>query len=208
VRINLYAVLREIAGVKTIEIPIKKETTVAFALQELVNVFSSLHEEVWAGDNQLTDRITVILNGRDIRHLEGLKTNITDFDQLDVFPPVGGGSGQDQVRKVTLRFLGDFHFRVPQAEVEFSFKGDLLRELILAVIEEFAVEDLFLENEAYKPYLRVFIDGRISHLIGGFEAVIPENATVAFSMIGGVQNAAGLPEGTRFFELKNEDVNR
>ena len=35
--------------------------------------------------------INILLNGQNIKHLEGLKTLLSENDQIAFFPPIGGG---------------------------------------------------------------------------------------------------------------------
>ena len=90
-QIQLYATLRQIVGEKIVDIPIKSEKTVGDALRSLVKLFPNLNESIWYADGSLAGHVAVVLNGRDIRHLDGVDTPLSQEDKLQVFPPVGGG---------------------------------------------------------------------------------------------------------------------
>jgi len=56
-----------------------------------VKLFPNLNESIWYADGSLAGHVAVVLNGRDIRHLDGVDTPLSKEDKLQVFPPVGGG---------------------------------------------------------------------------------------------------------------------
>ena len=89
--IRLYATLRQIARTKSIRIETRSGQTVGDALQALVAACPRLAPAIWQADGKLAGHVAVILNGRDIRHLDGVDTPLGDAPHLDVFPPVGGG---------------------------------------------------------------------------------------------------------------------
>ncbi|GGO00636.1 MULTISPECIES: ubiquitin-like small modifier protein 1 [Haloarcula] len=47
--------------------------------------------ELFESDDTLRQYLTILRNGRDIEHIEGLDTTLEDGDELSVFPPVAGG---------------------------------------------------------------------------------------------------------------------
>ena len=46
---------------------------------------------LWTPDGGLSDYIKVFVDGREMRHLQGLATPVPPDAQLDVFPPAAGG---------------------------------------------------------------------------------------------------------------------
>lgn len=91
-QIRLYATLRQIAGTRDLEIPVEGQQTVGDVLSALVERYPKLSKSIWYPDGSLAGHVAVVLNGRDIRHLDGVDTPLSDDDQLAVFPPVGGGT--------------------------------------------------------------------------------------------------------------------
>jgi molybdopterin synthase sulfur carrier subunit len=91
-QVRLYATLRQTVGKKVVEIPVKVNKTVGDILHALVDQYPELSEAIWYADGSLAGHVAVILNGRDIRHLDNVDTLLTDDDTLDLFPPVGGGA--------------------------------------------------------------------------------------------------------------------
>ena len=95
VQVRLYATLRQIAGTREVEIPVEGQQAVGDVLRAVVERYPRLSEAIWNADGSLAGHVAVVLNGRDVRHLDGVDTPISDDDRLDVFPPVGGGDGRD-----------------------------------------------------------------------------------------------------------------
>jgi molybdopterin synthase sulfur carrier subunit len=177
-QVRLYATLRQIVGTKIVEVPVQTEKTIGDLLRALVQQYPKLDESIWYSDGSLAEHVAVILNGRDIRHLEGVDTPLTDDDILDVFPPVGGGSGKDDLTRIMLKFTNLFRKRLGISLTEFTFKGSTLRQFIPALQEQFEIEDLLIKDGELRSNVRVVIDGRYSYLLGGLDAHIPDGAMV------------------------------
>ena len=177
-QIRLYATLRQIAGTREFEISVEADATVGEVLRSLVTRFPRLEEAIWYPDGSLAGHVAVILNGRDIRHLSAVDTPVSNDDRLDVFPPVGGGAKLDQPTNVSLKFASHFRARVRMSNTEFTYNGNSLREFTPALLEQFDIGDLLMEGDELKPSVRVVINGRYSYLVGGWDAQIPDGATV------------------------------
>ena len=81
ITVKLFADLREAAGVKELEL---QAQTVAEALQQLRERYG---EKLAA---QL-ERVSVLVNGENVRFLGGEKTRLKPGDTLSLLPPVAGG---------------------------------------------------------------------------------------------------------------------
>ena len=91
--INFYADLRPLAGGKTVEVNIDLPATARQALQVVTESRPALAEKIWQTSGALYDHIHVFINGRQSAHLpQGMETLVAADTELDVFPPVGGGS--------------------------------------------------------------------------------------------------------------------
>ena len=53
--------------------------------------FPALSPLLWEPDGSLSDYIKVFVDGREMRHLQGLATLVPQDAQLDIFPPAAGG---------------------------------------------------------------------------------------------------------------------
>ena len=86
-----YANLRQIAGTKRVAFDLARDITVKDVLRAAEQRFPALSPLLWAPDGSLSDYIKVFVDGREMRHLQGLATPVPPDAQLDVFPPAAGG---------------------------------------------------------------------------------------------------------------------
>jgi len=90
-KIHFYATLRAIVGQKTVEVDLPPNTTAQQLIEIVTENRPALQAELLDAENRFQAHMKLFLNGRDIQHLEGVDTPITNDDRMDVFPPVGGG---------------------------------------------------------------------------------------------------------------------
>ncbi|WP_135828786.1 ubiquitin-like small modifier protein 1 [Halorussus halobius] len=85
--LRFFANFREAVGQKTVERECPEGTTVGDVLADLADEYDmDLFE-----DGDLRPQLSIMKNGTDVVHLEGLDTPLDDGDVLSVFPPVAGG---------------------------------------------------------------------------------------------------------------------
>lgn len=86
--LRFFATFREAVGQKTLERDYPEGTTVGDVLTDLVEEYEmDLFE-----DGDLRPQLSIMKNGKDVVHLDGLDTRLDDGDTLSVFPPVAGGT--------------------------------------------------------------------------------------------------------------------
>jgi molybdopterin synthase sulfur carrier subunit len=88
-RVKIFSTLRSVVGAKEAEVG--AADTVGDVLEELMARYPGLRERILDDDGNLQSSINVLVNGRNIRFLNGLDTTVQESDQLALFPPVGGG---------------------------------------------------------------------------------------------------------------------
>jgi molybdopterin converting factor small subunit len=94
-RINFYADLRPAAGAKTLDVPVHAPITARQALESVTDTRPELAKKIWQSAGSLFQHIHVFVNGRQSVFLPlGLDTLVDLGDELDVFPPVGGGENR------------------------------------------------------------------------------------------------------------------
>jgi len=92
VRISFYSNLRQAAGRKSVNFTIQDQLTVRSLLGELINLIPGLEPELINDDGQLHAHLNVLVNGRDVRFLDGeLDYLLGDGDQVNLFPALSGG---------------------------------------------------------------------------------------------------------------------
>ena len=89
--IRLYATLRQRAGARDIEVECRDGASVGDALRQLLDQRPALEGCIFGPDGRVVPYVSVFVDGRDIRHLNGLATPVDADDEIAVFPPVAGG---------------------------------------------------------------------------------------------------------------------
>ena len=91
-QVRLYATLRARADEeRAVEIVWSSGDTIGDVIQELLRRKPGLEGHVIGEDGGLVKYVSVFLNGRDIRHLDGLETAVNGAAEIAIFPPVAGG---------------------------------------------------------------------------------------------------------------------
>ncbi len=85
----MFAQISEIAGRKELSLEGK---TVAEVIDELVKEVPELEDELFKEEqNELSEDIIVLKDGRNINYLNGLQSEVEEGDKISIFPVVGGG---------------------------------------------------------------------------------------------------------------------
>ncbi len=81
--------------------------------------------------------------------------------------------------RVTLKFTGNVQARMGAYQMDFSYEGTRLRELLDALLAKYALRDLLFDaNGNLKPYARVLVNGRFSELLLGLDTPVCDGDTV------------------------------
>lgn len=89
IQLRSFATFREAIGERSVDREFPDGTTVGDVLRTLDEEYSAF--EVFDDDGNLREYLSILVNGRDITHLEGTETTLEDGDKLSLFPPVAGG---------------------------------------------------------------------------------------------------------------------
>ena len=89
--IKFYATLRPIVGGTSVRLNGTSEMTVGRMLNELYAIYPDLRQELHKGREELHPSIHILVNGRDMRYINGTETVLKEGDDVRIFPPVGGG---------------------------------------------------------------------------------------------------------------------
>jgi molybdopterin synthase sulfur carrier subunit len=90
-RVKIFATLRQLVGEKEVEVRVDAGDTLRHVLEKLTTEYPALKPRVLDDDGNLQRFIIVLINGRSIKFLDGLKSAIRESDQLALFPLIGGG---------------------------------------------------------------------------------------------------------------------
>ncbi|RLF10738.1 MAG: molybdopterin synthase sulfur carrier subunit [Thermoprotei archaeon] len=91
VRVKFFAVVRELAGAKELEVEVNPECTVMSLLEELAHKLPSKFREYVFKGGALSKSIIILVNGKGISELKGLDTKLSSGDEVAILPPVSGG---------------------------------------------------------------------------------------------------------------------
>jgi len=91
-KVSFYANLRTVVGAKTVEVGLDAGSRVGPLLAGLVQRYPALKPHLFDEAGNLRPHVHVFVNGHDVNVLPAkLDTHLTPGDQVDIFPPVGGG---------------------------------------------------------------------------------------------------------------------
>jgi molybdopterin synthase sulfur carrier subunit len=88
--VRYFALLRDVTGKKEEEW-LRPEATLGDLLRALVAQYGRAFERWVLKDGDLWNLVIVLVNGRDVRHMQRLDTPLAPTDTVVIFPPVGGG---------------------------------------------------------------------------------------------------------------------
>lgn len=89
--IKVYATLRDVIGSPSVKLDDTVGLTVGQMLDTLCRKYPALIPKIHLNGQDLHPALHILVNGRDMRYLNGLETQITPQDNIRIFPPVGGG---------------------------------------------------------------------------------------------------------------------
>ena len=89
IELRFFANFRQAVGQKTIRREFDDDARAGDVLRALPEEFPEM--DLFESDGELRDYLTILRNGQDIEHLDGLETAVEDGDAMSVFPPVAGG---------------------------------------------------------------------------------------------------------------------
>jgi molybdopterin synthase sulfur carrier subunit len=86
--LRFFANFREAVGQKSISREFDDDTRAGDVLEALSEEYPDM---TLFENGELREFLTILRNGQDIEHLDGLETDLDQGDELSVFPPVAGG---------------------------------------------------------------------------------------------------------------------
>jgi len=94
ITVNLYATLRQAAGVKSVQIDVRQAgLALPDILEELVQHFPALRTHLFDSAGKFHEHIHLFVNRQDLARLPGgMQSVLRSGDVLDMFPPLSGGS--------------------------------------------------------------------------------------------------------------------
>ena len=92
IKVRYFTTLRELAGTREEEFCLEEASTLATLIREISTKYGAeAHMYMHGPNGRLDPSLKVLVNGVDIRRLQGLETTLKDGDVMAVIPPIGGG---------------------------------------------------------------------------------------------------------------------
>ena len=93
VRVKTLGMLYDITGrlEHTVEVP--DGSTVYDVINQLIKMFPRLEGEILDDNGEIKEFYRVLLNGREVIYLGGVRSPVGEGDVVAIIPPVGGGLG-------------------------------------------------------------------------------------------------------------------
>jgi molybdopterin synthase sulfur carrier subunit len=91
VKVKFFTTLREITGKREDNLSLPKGSTVEELLDELSRRYGPKFVEYVFDEGEVKPYLLVMVNGRSINFLNGLKTVLSENATVAILPPVGGG---------------------------------------------------------------------------------------------------------------------
>jgi len=92
IKIFFLSLLEDITGVNEITLNIEKNSTIKDVLKLLTSEFGKEFKiTIFENPDTLSKYIIISLNGRDIRSLKNLDSNLHDGDEVALLPAIAGG---------------------------------------------------------------------------------------------------------------------
>lgn len=88
-QVRFYAFLRDIADAKAIEIPAAQ--TIEATIMDICTKYGPKMRRELLRSDKINDELIILVNGKNIAHLQGAETHLHDSDVIDIFPMVAGG---------------------------------------------------------------------------------------------------------------------
>lgn len=89
-RVGFYADIRAMVGLKEITVP--ATATLILLMRELCCRFGKDFADFsMDGDNKISRRVNILVNGKHMLHLQKEETPLKDGDDVRIFPLIGGG---------------------------------------------------------------------------------------------------------------------
>ena len=89
IEFRAFATFRATVGQKTFSREYDDTATVGDVLRSLSEEYPDM--DLFDDDGRVPEFVSILKNGRDITHIDGLATELEDGDTVSLFPPVAGG---------------------------------------------------------------------------------------------------------------------
>jgi len=92
ITVKVFATYRRLLGNrKQVEVDLPTPVPTRRVLEDVFRSYPDLREAVLDAQGDILPHVSVFAHGRDVRHKQGLDTELQQGEILSLFPPVAGG---------------------------------------------------------------------------------------------------------------------
>ncbi len=91
VKVKFFATFKQITNEKEIDLQLEAGMNISQLIDILIKSYNDLKKEIFDDNSKIKDYIQILKNGRNIKYLNALNTQLKDADTISIFPPVAGG---------------------------------------------------------------------------------------------------------------------
>jgi sulfur-carrier protein len=91
VKIKFYSLIRMHLGVNKVEIKANSISVYDLLLKTEHQIGKKFIDQLLDNDKHIIPGTMILINGRNIFHLDKLESLVRDSDEISIFPPGGGG---------------------------------------------------------------------------------------------------------------------
>ena len=90
-RVRVFGTLRQFVGAPAVDVDLESGDTVRDLLHRITALHPALGEKALDEEGHLQSSFNILVNGRNVKFLDGLDSILHEGDRLALFPAVGGG---------------------------------------------------------------------------------------------------------------------
>lgn len=93
INVRVFATFRDLLGLKELELEVGPEENLKLIdlLERLFQKFGEKFRNKMLENGNIKPQVNIMINGRNIKFLDGLNSSLKDGDIVAIFPPVAGG---------------------------------------------------------------------------------------------------------------------
>ena len=91
IKIKFYSLIRMHLGINEIEIKTNSISIENLLKEAEIQIKKKFLDQLVNNNHQIIHGTMILINGRNIVHLDGLNSIVVEGDEISIFPPGGGG---------------------------------------------------------------------------------------------------------------------